>query len=397
MALLGPVVKRLSGQRYRDYVSTQILAPLGMRSTYWDARDVPKGRLATGYVRTAAGPTKVVPWSLGEMEPAGGMFTSLRNLARYASFQLAAYPPRDDPETGPVRRSSVREAHTAARPLDLRVRLRESSPEQPSRVFASVGGVGLGWHGFKSCDLEQAVGHMGAVDGYSAFIDLYPQRGFALVSLSNDHEAPHKSLIGQARDILLESAGLAPRARRASPALLRAMPALVDLYSDFREEAYRKVFAKLYVDAISAAETARDAAHLKQVNGACKDPAPIEIRNDFSGRFSATCERGRVEYDVQIDADGRFVDVLLTSRDVPPSPTVARAAARIAALIKRWDAATYGALLAPALAKSETQALFARMRTSHKACTIGAPLEGEGEQARRSPSTARKGVRSRCR
>ena len=157
------------------------------------------------------------------------------------------------------------------------------------------------------------------------------------------------------------------------------MPALVDLYRTFARRRTGRSSRSCTSTRFSAAETARDAAHLKQVNGACKEPAPIEIRNDFSGRFSATCERGRVEYDVQIDADGRFVDVLLTSRDVPPSPTVARAAARIAALIKRWDAATYDALLAPALAKSDTQALFARMRTGHKACTIGAPLEGEGE------------------
>ena len=140
MALLGTVVTRLSGMRYRDYVSTQILAPLGMRSTFWDSRDVPKGRLATGYVPGAEAPIKDVPWRLGEAEAAGGLYTSLRDLARYAAFQLAAYPPRDDPEVGPVRRSSVREAHAIARHIDLSVRLREPSPEPPcARVRACAG------------------------------------------------------------------------------------------------------------------------------------------------------------------------------------------------------------------------------------------------------------------
>ncbi|HMF43645.1 MAG TPA: serine hydrolase domain-containing protein [Polyangia bacterium] len=376
VALLGLVVKRLSGQRYRDYVSTQILAPLGMRSTYWDDRDVPKGRLATGYVAGAGGPTKIVPWRLGAMEPTGGLFTSLRDLARYASFQLAAYPPRDDPETGPVRRSSVREAHATTRLVDLWAGLHEPSAENPLLVRAWAMGIGLAWHAFKTCELEQYVGHMGSLDGYSAGIEIYPDRGFALVSLSNDHDTPHRDLIIEARDILIESKAVAPRARRASAALLRAMGALVDTYADFREDKYRKAFAKLYVDAMSPAETAHDAARVKQIHGVCKDPTPLEIRNDFSGRFSAACERGRVEYEVQIDADGRFVDVRMTSRDVPPSPAVARAAARIAGLIQRWDVAAYDAVVA--FRKPTTQAMFDRVRAEHKACTVGAPLDGEG-------------------
>ena len=81
---------------------------------------------------------------------------------------------------------------------------------------------------------------------------------------------------------------------------------------------------------------------------------------------------------MQIDADGRFVESALDSRDIPPSPAVARAAARIAALIKHWDDATYDAVLAPALPKPQMQALFDKLRVLHKACTVGAPLEGDG-------------------
>ena len=37
------------------------------------------------------------------------------DYARYAAYQLSAYPPRDDPETGPVRRSTLREMHEGQR------------------------------------------------------------------------------------------------------------------------------------------------------------------------------------------------------------------------------------------------------------------------------------------
>ena len=308
MALLGAIVQRVSGMRYRDYVSTQILAPLGMRSTFWDARDVPPGRLATGYVPGAGAPIKDAPWRLGEAEAAGGLYTSLRDLARYAAFQLAAYPPRDDPDQGPVRRSSVREAHAMAHHIALSVRLREPSPEHPALVSGVASGVGLAWHGFETCELEQIVGHMGILGGYSAGIELYPRRGFALVSLSNHRDAPNRDLIWAARDILLASQGLAPRARTASPVLRHALAALVNLYAGYSEAKYKEVFAPLYVGAFAGAELQREAVHLKQVHGQCKDPTPLEIRNDWGGRFSTTCERGRVEYDVQIDADGRLVE-----------------------------------------------------------------------------------------
>ena len=48
-ALLGQIVARASGMPYRDFVSTRILRPLGMSSTYWDPADVPSGRRAHGY------------------------------------------------------------------------------------------------------------------------------------------------------------------------------------------------------------------------------------------------------------------------------------------------------------------------------------------------------------
>ncbi|MFX8685039.1 hypothetical protein ABTM63_19830, partial [Acinetobacter baumannii] len=41
----------------------------------------------------------------------GGMITSVESFAKYVSFHLSAWPPRNDIEDGPVKRSSVREMH----------------------------------------------------------------------------------------------------------------------------------------------------------------------------------------------------------------------------------------------------------------------------------------------
>ena len=50
---------------------------------------------------------------------AGGLLTTATDLGKYIAFHLSAWPPRDDPETGPVRRSSVREMAHMWNPSNL--------------------------------------------------------------------------------------------------------------------------------------------------------------------------------------------------------------------------------------------------------------------------------------
>ncbi|WP_437603247.1 serine hydrolase domain-containing protein [Sorangium sp. So ce590] len=199
-SLLGLVVERASGRRYRDYVSEKILAPLGMSSSVWDESAVPPGRLATGHVRKN-GQLKPEPhWRFGASEAAGGLYASLRDLARYAAFQLSAYPPRSGEETGPLRRSSVREAHSAARPAHLSVE--PASAEGRYAVDARASWIGLAWHAHESCEEEEVVRHSGAVDGYSAWVELYPRAGVGLVLLSSSNDTDREALLDKVRAAL---------------------------------------------------------------------------------------------------------------------------------------------------------------------------------------------------
>ena len=50
-AILGRIVGRVSGMRYRDYVDTHVLRPLRMTATTWDVASAPPGRIAKGYRR----------------------------------------------------------------------------------------------------------------------------------------------------------------------------------------------------------------------------------------------------------------------------------------------------------------------------------------------------------
>ena len=108
-ALLGQIVERVSGQPFTEYMQSHLFEPLGMTSTVWDFEDAPQDRLALGY-----------GWRDGEWfdEPLlhhgsfgamGGLISSIDDFGRYAALHLSAWPPRSDEDTGPLKRSSLRE------------------------------------------------------------------------------------------------------------------------------------------------------------------------------------------------------------------------------------------------------------------------------------------------
>ena len=129
-AILGRIVTKASGTPYTDYVSTNILQPLGMRSTTLSPAAVPADRLAHGY-RWEDEQWKEEPQlpdgAFGSM---GGMLTSLerpRQVRRRRSW--APGRRATAPETGPVRR--VVAARDAA---DLAARRRARSATRRESV-----------------------------------------------------------------------------------------------------------------------------------------------------------------------------------------------------------------------------------------------------------------------
>ncbi len=41
-AMLGYIIKKVSGKTYEDYINQNILQPLGMNNTYWEYSKVPE-------------------------------------------------------------------------------------------------------------------------------------------------------------------------------------------------------------------------------------------------------------------------------------------------------------------------------------------------------------------
>ncbi|MDH5604224.1 MAG: beta-lactamase family protein, partial [Cyclobacteriaceae bacterium] len=103
-AILGHIVSRVSGMPYQQYITRNILAPLDMENTRWEYAEVPDSLLALGY-RWEENTWKPEPLlhdgSFGAM---GGLITSIEDFSKYVAFHLSAWPPRNDPDEGPVKR-----------------------------------------------------------------------------------------------------------------------------------------------------------------------------------------------------------------------------------------------------------------------------------------------------
>jgi len=178
-ALTGLVVAHASGVPYADFVATAILAPLGMTSTRYAIDPAWGARLATGYRDTPAAAERWTPAEIttpGPTQAGGHLWSTLRDLGRFVTFELGAWPPRSDADTGPVRRSTVRESQLLAG---------DQRPDVPLHgVFWFVSkGDGRG-----TAAPTYIVSHDGEIDGFHAVIVFAPTSGVGVVALANGRD-----------------------------------------------------------------------------------------------------------------------------------------------------------------------------------------------------------------
>ena len=107
---------------YEKYVRAEILAKLHMDASTFEFSQVPADQRAVGYRLQPDGTyAEEPPLPQGAFGSAGGLLTTATDLGKYVAFHLSAWPPRDDAETGPVRRASVREMSHMWTPSNLTV------------------------------------------------------------------------------------------------------------------------------------------------------------------------------------------------------------------------------------------------------------------------------------
>jgi CubicO group peptidase (beta-lactamase class C family) len=186
IAVLGAALGRVAGRPYTEYVRERILAPLGMNHTVFELDSEMCGRLAKGYdvgrdgKPDPEGAARDLAAGRGYKVPNGGLFTTVKDLARFVSFQLG-----EGPETVLSRKVLVENMSRPVRAmLDLRA------------------GYGIGFMVNRRRGLV-IYGHAGEVAGYSAAAEFDRASGAGVVVLRN--VAGGRLRVGVLADQILEA------------------------------------------------------------------------------------------------------------------------------------------------------------------------------------------------
>ncbi len=300
MISAGFVVEQASGLPFRRYVTERIFRPLGMTASVWNEEDVPRAHVAKGYRDEGGVRTSPKNWRIGATVPAGGAYSSVRDLARFVAMQLSAWVDRDRPDTGPVRRASLREMHIPH--FSGPGRIRTAGPESPWLVELRVESIGLGWEIFSTCDFDRVVFKGGGQeDGYAGYMAMLPMSQIGVVALWNSGNGQAFETAEEALRILGHEGGRQTRAARPAPALVTAKQRLDHLLARWDSAEADRLFAPLVVDAISNTPSRADWAKMVRTHGVCRARDDLEIGNGFTnGHWTADCEHGRIELEVDI-------------------------------------------------------------------------------------------------
>ena len=211
MAVAGLLVARASGTSYRDYVDRNLLQPLGMSDTRWQRDAYSADAVFPGHIRK--GEQFVAPanyWNLGAVEPAGGLHSTLADMARFLSFQM-----QPDALPAVLSAASVAESHRRS--------------ERPAK-----NPMGLGWVVQKDPDLGKLVWHSGATYSYGAQVAIDPERKHGVIVLVATGDMGAVTMAMQlSRDMLRVLAGLSPKHTvKMKPEGQPTDPALVNQVGD---------------------------------------------------------------------------------------------------------------------------------------------------------------------
>ena len=289
-ALLGRVLTNVGGEPYQDFVRRLFLAPLGMARTTFDAPAAARGDFAFGY--RLDGET----WSRERLEPdgevgaMGGLVTTAPDYARWVAFLLSAWPARDDPETGPVRRASVRE-----------MALYHAPPFQPDIPEPRPTAYGYGLNNALDPVLGRLLHHPGGLPGYGSHVLLLPERGWGVFAFANRTYAPMSKLTPLLARILHDAAPEPPPAT-PSAALRRAVDAVLAAWKSGRIEDAAHAFAPNLLLDMPAPLRNAELADLKRRLGE-GTVETIVPRHALAGCAALACAHGRLEVTIVLSPE----------------------------------------------------------------------------------------------
>lgn len=289
--LLGQVVSKASGMPFQKFIRIRLLEPLGMHQTRWEFSEFPEDHFAFGYRWEHETWTREPILHDGEGAACGGLITTLNDFAKYVRFHLSAWPARDEADSGPLKRATVREMQ---RPFVLSrfasfATLLDGTTPNPVVAFY---GYGLGW----SVDSHQviALAHSGGLPGYGSYYRFLPDHGFGVIAFGNRTYTPASRVCGKVVQILLEKGGLRPRSVSLSPILSERAREVVDLVSRWEPSLESKILAENFFLDRSREDWMALSRQVFAKAGSIRSVLPISPENQLRGAFTIRAENGDI-------------------------------------------------------------------------------------------------------
>ncbi len=271
-SLAGLAVSTVAGLDYDAYQQANVLGPIGMTSSSYRLKGVPRGRVMDSYMRVTDGHGGFVNrqtplFELGTI-PAGNLFTTAEDLARFLSM-LAANG-----------RAGERQIVSAASFAQMFT---------PQLVNTDTG-FGMGFFAGKF-RAHKTIQHLGAVFGFTSMVLFLPESKLGVVVLANEDivTGPVRKLTLEAMSLLLETKlGEKPPAELA-PFTVSANE-LAAFTGDYESESF---WAHLEVaDGELRANVSGQPVRLVAVgttnfvaNGRLEDDTPVSFERDSDGRI----------------------------------------------------------------------------------------------------------------
>ena len=288
-ALLGKVISTVYGTPYQEYIKNNILLPLGMENTYWEYAKIPEDRLVQGY-RWEDDQWKEEPLlhdgSYGAM---GGLITSIKDFAKYVSFHLSAWPPRNGEEKGPIKRSSLREMQTP-----IFSRLYANAKDLKGDPCAVISGYGYGLGIAKNCNDRKRISHGGALPGFGSNYCFYPDYGIGIMAFCNlTYTSPWP--LNDIQTLLFETLELQTRQLPVSDILALRQQQVLDFVNNANQEIDPDVLAENFYMDKSKKHRKNAIQEVLDQAGEIKNIQDIKPFNQLRGQIIMNAEHGDVK------------------------------------------------------------------------------------------------------
>jgi CubicO group peptidase (beta-lactamase class C family) len=377
-AILGRIITAVSGLAYPEFIRQGLLNPLGLTRTGYEAAEFAADCLALGYGPGPEGWAELPMEPTGAFAPMGGVFSSVRDMARWVAGFLAVFPPADDGAPHPLSAASRRQM-------------------QLPQVFASsfpgsgfpVGGFPMSYGFGLLIDQDPALGrivhHAGGYPGFGSHMRWHPATGTGVVALANCTYATPYPLTVKLLEAVVRQDKTTPAASGSAvgprgepwPETAAARDAVNRLLRDWDDAEADRLFTPNvaqdapYPQRRSAIELIRE-----RIGAFGDDPdRPAEFLSPARCRWWLTGDRGAAQAEIMLSPE-KPPRVQALSLAVPPAPgsPLADALTRVVGWLNGGQPVPAGEGLDAALAERRVRSAAAWAGT----CRPGQCRAGDG-------------------